>query len=212
MSIPYVAILANGELPTHEIPKELIQNATKFICCDGAANRWMELNHRIPDIFIGDGDSIAYTLKQTYINRFVEIKDQETNDLTKAVSYCHSHFPNTPIYIFGATGRREDHTLGNIFLMEYYFQTFDQAVTLYTNHGCMSIHQNHAQFDGQTGQQFSIFALNAHTFSSTGLRYPLYDFSSLWQGTLNEAIQTSVTIDAHGIFLVYRVYPGMESK
>lgn len=212
MNSSYIAILANGELPTHHIPSHLIADADKLICCDGAANRWIEQNGRIPDIFIGDGDSIDSKLKEQYKECFIEIKDQETNDLTKAVSYAHTHYPNTPIYIFGATGRREDHTLGNIFLMEHYYKTFGILVTLYTNHGCMSIHKNYAQLDTQAGQQFSIFALNAHKFSSTGLRYPLYDFSSMWQGTLNEAIQTSVTIDAQGIFMVYQVYQGMESK
>lgn len=212
MNSPYIAILANGELPTHSIPSQLIAQADKLVCCDGAANRWMAQDGRVPDVFIGDGDSIESVLREQYKERFIEIKDQETNDLTKAVDYAHTQFPDTPIYIFGATGRREDHTLGNIFLMEHYYKTYGIAVTLYTNHGCMSIHKNYAQLDAQAGQQFSIFALDAHKFSSTGLRYPLYDFSSIWQGTLNEAIQTSVTIDAQGVFLVYQVYLGMESK
>ena len=44
------------------------------------------------------------------------MKDQETNDLTKAVNYVKT-LGFREVLILGATGRREDHTLGNISLL-----------------------------------------------------------------------------------------------
>ena len=46
----------------------------------------------------------------------VHVTEQETNDLNKAFRYCLAN-GWTDIVILGATGKREDHTLGNIGLL-----------------------------------------------------------------------------------------------
>jgi thiamine pyrophosphokinase len=38
------------------------------------------------------------------------------------------------------------------------------------------------------------------------LRYPLYDFTNWWQGTLNECIKKVITIDADGDYLLFLNY------
>ena len=47
----------------------------------------------------------------------------------------------------------------------------------------------------------------ASYFSASGLQYPLYDFTRLWQGTLNVARRPEIEIHADGPFLVYVAEP-----
>jgi thiamine pyrophosphokinase len=53
------------------------------------------------------------------------------------------------------------------------------------------------------------FNISAHNLRAEGLAYPLYDFTALWQGTLNEATSDRFTIHAEGEYIVYVTY---ESK
>ena len=72
-----------------------------------------------PDIIIGDGDSLSETNRLKYADLIFHNPDQETNDQTKAVQYLLSK-GKRKIAIVGATGKREDHTIGNVsLLMEY---------------------------------------------------------------------------------------------
>ena len=111
-------ILANGEYPSHEVPLSILQQAAYLACCDGAAHACVA-NGFTPDAIVGDGDSLSDEVRMRFADRIHRISEQETNDLTKTVTYLRSigkHY----IAIVGATGLREDHTLGNIsLLMEY---------------------------------------------------------------------------------------------
>ena len=100
-------ILANGLFPTAEEPLRLLREARYVVCCDGAACHWLQC-----DAIVGDGDSVPEELR----NRLIQIDEQEDNDLTKATRYCLSKGMRRIVYL-GATGRREDHTLGNISLI-----------------------------------------------------------------------------------------------
>ncbi|MBR4923338.1 MAG: thiamine diphosphokinase, partial [Bacteroidaceae bacterium] len=61
-------------------------------------------------------------------------------------------------------------------------------------------------FNCSTGQQVSIFNFTARNLQSEGLAYPIYDFTSWWQGTLNQCTGTSFTIEAKGEYLVFLNY------
>ncbi len=68
-------------------------------------------------------DSIPGDLREKYAGKIITIKDQEINDLTKAV-YFAQNVGQEEIVILGATGLREDHTLGNISLLADYMPHF----------------------------------------------------------------------------------------
>jgi thiamine pyrophosphokinase len=38
------------------------------------------------------------------------------------------------------------------------------------------------------------------------LKYPLYDFTAWWQGTLNEAVEPQVTFRGEGDYLLFIAY------
>ena len=193
-------ILANGEYPTHATPLTLLHNATYLACCDGAANACVA--HGLPpDVIVGDGDSLSDEVRNRFADKLHRISEQETNDLTKTVTYLRSigkHY----IAIVGATGLREDHTLGNISLLMEYMR-MGVKVVMYTDYGMFMPCSGKTEMPCRVGQQLSIFNFGAKHFVSDGLRYPLYDFTNWWQGTLNECIKKVITIDADGDYLLF---------
>lgn len=196
-------VLADGDYPSHEIPLQILANAKMVVCCDGAAAKYLsEGGH--PTAIVGDGDSMPVVLKEQYADICHFEKEQETNDLSKAVRYLMSQ-GKRQFAILGATGKREDHTLGNIsLLMEYMRQGADAC--MFTDYGVFIPCHDNCSFCVHIGQQVSIISFGATGFSTQGLKYPLYNFTNWWQGTLNEAVCENVTIEAKGDWLVYFPY------
>lgn len=102
------------------------------VCCDGAADRYLA-SGRVPDRIVGDGDSLSVENQKRYASIIRYNPDQETNDQTKAVNYLMEKGFRR-IAIVGATGRREDHTLGNISLLMEYMR-MGAEVRMYTDYG-----------------------------------------------------------------------------
>jgi thiamine pyrophosphokinase len=193
-------ILANGDYPTNPIPLQVLAKAPFVVCCDGAANEHIARGFT-PDVIIGDGDSLSEENKLRFAHIMKRVPCQETNDQTKAVRYLLEHGKRS-IAILGATGKREDHTLGNISLLVEYMR-MGADVRIYTDHGVFIPCKGTCSFDCQPGQNVSIFNISAHGMKSTGLQYPIYDFTALWQGTLNKCASHQFTIEAVGEYLVF---------
>lgn len=195
-------ILANGDYPSDPLTLKMLENAHCVICCDGAFRSYMAGGH-IPTAIIGDGDSITPEEKDNTEGLFHHIKEQEDNDLTKAIRFASSkgkkHF-----LLLGTTGKREDHTLGNISLLNYYFHK-DIDATILTNHGLFRMYGGNHEFISFPGQQISVFNFGCSSLRSEGLKYPLYPLTELWQGTLNEATRDHFKIYADGCYLLFFV-------
>ena len=125
-------VLANGEYPAAAPPLQILADAPYVICCDGGADEYIRNGH-IPNLIIGDGDSISEENRKKYGYLLHRISEQDTNDQTKAVNYLLSQGKRR-IAIVGATGKREDHTLGNISLLMDYMRA-GADVRTYTDHG-----------------------------------------------------------------------------
>jgi len=137
-------------------------------------------------------------LQQRYRHLLHLDSNQETNDLTKAVHFCAERQWNE-ITILGATGKREDHSLGNISLLADYAGFV--KIQLITDYGVFFSLLKSERFESFAGQQVSIFSLTPETvFTFHGLKYPLagQKLSSWWQGTLNEAIDEEFAIEMDG--------------
>lgn len=196
-----VVILAEGDYPTHKLPLSILTQCDKVICCDGAANTYINMG-KMPMATIGDGDSINEELKSKL--NFIFVPDQETNDLTKAINYA-KDLGYKNIAILGATGKRECHTIGNIsLLMEY--KRMGLNVIMYTDYCSIFPCKDYIKFDSKIGEQVSIINFGAKNLTSKGLKYPIYDFTALWQGTLNECTTEECSISANGEFLVMLDY------
>ncbi len=187
-------IVANGQFPTSERPLKLLNSATAIIACDGAVKNLYDI-HIAPMAIVGDLDSIPRKLRDLYSERIHHVDDQEINDLTKAVRFAH-HLGYKRITIIGATGLREDHTLGNISLLMEYAPLFDK-VEMISDFGSFTPILKSTTFQSFPRQQVSIFALYPEgEISTEGLRWPICHrtLTAWWQGSLNEAIGDSFTI------------------
>lgn len=193
-------ILANGEQPEHEIPVQLLQEAPYIVCCDGAIQRcdWA-------DAVVGDGDSIPSWAREEYECIFHQEEEQVDNDLTKATHFCLKQGFRYIVYL-GATGMREDHTLGNISLIMRYAKELNVVPLMATNYGWFVPASGSCDFASFPGQQVSIFNFGCTVLHTEGLVYDGYPFQQWWQGTLNEATADHFHIEADGDYLLFRTY------
>ena len=190
-------ILADGTFPENEIPLRYLKKAARIICCDGSADHLISAGFK-PDAIVGDLDSVSEEVAETYSDRLFPDKDQETNDLTKAVRWCVERKYNN-IIILGATGKREDHTLGNISLLAEYAK--EAEIMMVTDTGIFRPFLRSCSLSTLPGQQISVFSIDPKTeITSSGLKYPLKKkkLGNWWEATLNEATGKSVRLEFRG--------------
>ncbi|MDR0428869.1 MAG: thiamine diphosphokinase [Tannerellaceae bacterium] len=200
-------IAANGSFPTSPLALELLRKASVIIACDGAAGT-LHQNGFVADAIIGDLDSIPASMRELYADRIHIDKDQETNDLTKAVMFARQSGERN-VLIIGATGLREDHTLGNISLLADYAPLFDR-IEMLTDFGLFTPIRETTTLGCKPGQQISIFSLYPEgEITTEGLRWPITNrrLTAWWQGTLNEALTDTCTIHTgkEARVIVYRL-------
>lgn len=201
---PDAVVIDAGTFPSNPMARHWLEGCERIVCCDGAANDFIS-SGRIPWRIVGDCDSLSFDFRMRYASIVRRVAEQESNDQTKAVRYLASH-GFSRIVILGATGRREDHTLGNISLLMEYQKSGIEA-RIYTDYGVFIPCRGHSEFTCREGTQVSIFNFGAIHIRSLGLRYPIRDFKALWQGTLNETVTPRFVIDAEGSYLVFINYP-----
>lgn len=197
-------VLANGDYPSHPLPLQLLREAPYLVCCDGSGDAYIA-HGGVPNAIIGDGDSLSETNRTRYAHITHRIAEQETNDQSKAVRFL-SENGKRRILILGATGKREDHTLGNISLLIEYMR-HGVEVVMATDHGLFVPCRGTRSFPCFIGQKVSVFNFGSACLQSEGLVYPISSFTNWWQGTLNEASADCFTIQADGEYLIFLNYP-----
>jgi len=181
-------ILANGRFPSHPIPMGKLTGAKRIVCCDGSAQGLNNIGLE-PFAIVGDLDSLSSELKSLYADRLYHFPDQDSNDLTKSVYWCKER-GYTKITILAGTGKRDDHTMGNIGLLTRYLE-LGMEVEMVTDFGTFVPLLSTARLDSFAGQQVSIFSFNNSTrITTSNLKYPIQEKSltSPWMGTLNESL------------------------
>ncbi len=196
---PEAVIVANGEMPSLPLLKEWLIASPFTVCCDGAIRRF-PIGHFRCNLVIGDGDSLAACQSPAPV---IRISEQETNDLSKAVSYLQMQGKKR-LAILGATGRRGDHMIGNVALLVHYLHRGITAVIL-DDYGVFLPCKDNVELKVGRGCQVSVFRFDAVGLRGVNLKYPLRDFGMLWQGILNEATDDVVQIHAKGYYLLYLV-------
>jgi thiamine pyrophosphokinase len=196
-------VLANGDYPGSFVPRAVLAMTPRRVCCDGAVHPLLA-EGILPEAVVGDGDSLSAEDRTLLGNRFHQIEEQDYNDLTKATRYLLEHGCGPRIAYLGTTGKREDHTLGNISLMYYYACKMGVDPTLITDHGYFVVGQGEMRFATRPGQQVSLFNVDCKTLTGTGLRWQPYAFEMPWQGTLNEATGESITLKGDGYYMLFR--------
>ena len=186
-------ILAAGDFPKKGgAAWKLLAGATRVVACDSAADAYRRNFRKWPDVIIGDLDSFSHpsSLIPHSSSLLIRETNQDTNDLEKAMSYCAKQGWRNPV-IVGATGKREDHAIGNV------FRALDYGCEIVTDMGRFIPVCGKATLKVAKGAAVSIFAPDPKTrMTSKGLKWPLGDvkFRNLYCATLNRATTTRVTL------------------
>ncbi len=110
---PRAVLLANGKPPTKGMLDVSLRDGTFLLCADGGANAAARMGLR-PDLIIGDLDSISQgTLRRFSSVTTRRIADQNSTDLEKGLTWLVRRGYKV-VEVFGATGGRLDHTIGNL--------------------------------------------------------------------------------------------------
>ena len=199
-------IVANGSYPDTGLPAVLLKSAMRVVCCDGAADKCLARGI-VPDAIVGDGDSVSDAVRIGYGHLLHISSEQETNDLTKSVRFCAANGWRD-ITILGATGGREDHTIGNVGLLADYVR-IAESVRIVTETGIFDAIHDTTVFECRPRQQISIFTLDAGVpIRADNLKYTLPEngFRSWWCGTLNETVSDNFTVYTHCDTIVFRAF------
>ena len=204
-----VAIIGNGLFPKKEYPLYLLSQADYIICCDGAFNSYMRYsasyrNGRLPDMIVGDMDSLSPASQKKYQDIIVRYSEQETNDQTKAFNYAIDHFKDiSDIFFLASTGKREDHTIGNIsLLMEYArerdLQSMGINIQMVSDFATIFPVTDSTEIECGQGRKISIITPdNSLKIHSEGLEWPLDNvvFDNWWKATLNRSTEDIVRLE-----------------
>ncbi len=203
-----IVIICDGKFPQTEYPRYIIRSADFIICCDGALRKFMRASkavfgeERLPDLVIGDMDTLPASLQRKYADIIIKEDEQEHNDQTKAVRWALNNLRDiSAIHILGATGGRADHTIGNVSLLMEYTRMFDLGditIEMVSDDGTIFPINDTVEFECGIGRGVSIFTPdNGLRIKSEGLEYPTDDvvFDNWWKATLNRASQDTVRLE-----------------
>ena len=189
------AVVANGEIPDSELSLSILNDKRRIVCCDGALQKLLSVNI-IPDVVVGDGDSMDCEALSRHNIPYHADRSEEYNDLQKALKYCIAKGCDN-ILLLGCGGLREDHFIANLSIMVMYSEKMRLAML--TEHGVFNVMRGTSMFRSVPGMQVSVFPSNLHTkLSFSGLKYPVNNrfFNWLWEGSLNESVGSAFTVEA----------------
>jgi len=202
-----IVILEAGDFPRKTYPLYLLDSADAVVCCDGAAVQYLRYTRRrfgaerMPEAVVGDLDSLPKTVRGRLAPIVIHEAEQEDNDQTKAMRYVLAHHPDvTDIHILGATGKREDHTIGNMGLLMEYTRMFDLngiRVEMVSDYSTAFALTDSCELHVGKGRRVSLFSPdNSLTIRSEGLEWPTdaVVFDNWWPATLNRATEDIVRL------------------
>ena len=203
-------IICNGRFPRKDYPRYLISSADFIICCDNALSAYLKAmpslfggRKRLPDAVVGDMDSLPAELQKQFKDIIVHYEEQDYNDQTKAVRYLLETRPDADcIHILAATGKRADHTIGNVsLLMEYgrlFPQVKDMQLDMVSDYETIFPVWDTCRLAVGIGRRVSIISPdNSLKIKSYGLEYSTDNviFDNWWKATLNRAGEDEITLE-----------------
>lgn len=188
-------IFCDGVIPKKSMIEHELADSEFLIAADGGAKQVHNLDFQ-PDVIIGDLDS--YTITDSEEATVIKDEDQESNDLEKALSYALQKSVNT-VTVFGATGKRLDHTLKNLSVLLQYNPRF-KSIILIDDYATIKVIDSPYRGSFELGTIISLFPLSGKVDGITtyGLKYPLKNESlenGIRDGSSNEAVRETVEIE-----------------
>lgn len=197
-----IIILCNGAFPKEPYPLYLLDNAEGVVVCDGAMEKWLAHDaSACPLAIIGDLDSLSQELKERFADILVHESEQDDNDQTKALRWVLTNHPEVSEIVFlGATGLRDDHTIGNLGLLMDYPRQFDlgeRKLSMVSDFGTAFPVTDSCDLHLGEGRRISLFSAdNTLRICSEGLQWPTDGvvFDAWWKATLNRTSAPIVSL------------------
>jgi len=196
-----VIVIANGSFPSHPIAKNYLNKSGTIICTDGAADKLID-SGKNPDIIIGDFDSTSIKGKNR-TGKWIETPDQNKTDLEKTFEWCIMNNIKK-IVLLGSSGKREDHTIGNLFTLAKYHDEIQCEII--TNHAKIICVSGENYIFADTNQNISIIATEPiERITLDGLQYNIKNESLLpsTRAISNKAISDKFYLESTGKVLVF---------
>ena len=170
-------ILANGKPPRKSIITFFQRRGyEKLICADGGANSALKMSI-IPDVIIGDLDSISSEALKEYksVSKIIRLKRQNDTDVEKCLKYAIRNKFEEALLV-GATGNRLDHTFCNLGIVLKYFPQI--KITLIAENSFLKAYTGKVELKTYPGETISLYGITSKTkISSSGLKYELKNTS-----------------------------------
>lgn len=191
-----VLIFVNGKLDRFDWISPLLERAHVVIAADGGANH-LERFERVPDVVIGDMDSISPVLRKKYESLGVVLlyhpKDKDETDLELALRFAVEHY-SEDIGIVGSMGGRVDQLLGNILLLSNPDFNGRHIEVLEENQRAW-LAENFTVIEGQPGDLVSLIPIKGDVMikSTDGLKWPLENDELVFgetRGISNEMVKS----------------------
>ena len=196
-----VIVIANGSFPSHPIAKNYLNKSGTIICTDGAADKLID-SGKNPDIIIGDFDSTSIKGKDR-TGKWIEAPDQNKTDLEKTFEWCIMNNIKK-IVLLGSSGKREDHTIGNLFTLAKYHDEIQCEII--TNHAKIICVSGENYIFADNNQNISIIATEPiERITLDGLQYNMKNESLLpsTRAISNKAISDKFYLESTGKVLVF---------
>ena len=188
-------IVADGDFPRQGgEARRILDRARRVVACDGAALADLRRFRRGPDCTVGDLDSCRPAPPNA-----VRLESQDDNDLAKAIAFCRGR-GWSDLVVVGATGQREDHTIGNV------FRALEAQVKVVTDFGVFHPVLGRARLRAWKGAGVSVFTADPKArMASKGLVWPLdgVRFANQYCATLNRAAAVTIEVESSAPAFVY---------
>ncbi|ACV62648.1 thiamine pyrophosphokinase [Desulfofarcimen acetoxidans DSM 771] len=173
-------IFANGEINNYNHHKKYLKDSDYIICVDGGA-RHAEALKIIPQMLIGDFDSIAESTLEKFLSAGSQVKryppEKDQVDTELAIIEAIKLKPEQ-ILLMGVLGDRLDHTLANIQLLVIPAAKEIECCIISDCHMISLIMPEHtAVIEGKPGDLLSLLPLTqtVQGVNSYGLKWNLHD-------------------------------------
>jgi len=191
----HAVIVSNGFPPTKELLEQEIETADLLFGADGGSRTILKHGFTL-DAVIGDLDSFEAPESPTF--KVIHKPDQETNDLEKALTYALQQGVETCV-VLGAFGRRMDHSLKNLSVLNQFHPLFRQLVFRDEVFDAILV-QDQVRMRLPVGNIVSLFPISGVVTGITteGLKYALDNESlknGVRDGTSNESISDEISVE-----------------
>ena len=200
-------ILANGKPPKKSIITFFQRRGyKKLICADGGSNSALKMK-LIPDVIIGDFDSISSKALKEFksVSKIIRLKRQNDTDVEKCLKYAIKNKFEEAL-LLGATGNQLDHTFCNIGIVLKFYPKI--KISLIAEDSFLKAYTGNVKLNTFPGETISLYGISPKTkIISNGLKYELKNIAlpfGVRESTSNIAMENFVTLNINGgvIFII----------